>query len=93
MLNYLQKFIFRKDKAKSHKKTKGIIVVHMVGYPCNIVEIKIFAKNKISLLEDCAHALGTFFDGKHAVVMEYQVVFLFTQQNKSQQVREGSRNK
>ena len=34
-------------------------------------------KNKISLLEDCAHALGTFFDGKHAGVMEYQAVFLF----------------
>ena len=56
-----------KIKQKVTKKTRGLIVVHMAGYPCNMKEIKNFCvKNKIILLEDCAHALGTFFKGKHA---------------------------
>ena len=52
---------------KINKKTKGIIIVHMAGYPCNVKEIlKICKKNKLTLLEDCAHALGTYVNNKHA---------------------------
>ena len=52
--------------SKVTKKTKGIIVVHMAGYPCEMTKIKKFCKKKkIILLEDCAHGLGTIFGGKH----------------------------
>lgn len=47
--------------------TRGIIPVHMAGYPCEIIEIqKLCQKNGIILIEDCAHAIGTTFSGKHA---------------------------
>ena len=49
------------------KKTKGVILVHMAGYPCEMDNIiKFCKKRKIIVLEDCAHALGTYFEGKHA---------------------------
>ena len=52
--------------SKVTKKTKGIIVVHMAGYPCEMIKIKKFCKKKkIILLEDCAHGLGTFVGDKH----------------------------
>ena len=48
------------------KKTKGVIVVHMAGYPCNLEEIIKFCKKKnLVLLEDCAHAVGTKYKNKH----------------------------
>ena len=53
-------------KKKISNKTKGIIVVHMAGYACEMKKISLFCKkNKITLIEDCAHALGTFESGKH----------------------------
>ena len=48
------------------KKTKGVIIVHMAGYPCEVDKILNFCKKKkIVLLEDCAHAVGTKFKKKH----------------------------
>ncbi len=48
------------------KKTKGVIIVHMAGYPCDISEIlKFCKKKKLVLLEDCAHAVGTKYKNKH----------------------------
>jgi perosamine synthetase len=48
------------------KKTKGVIIVHMAGYPCDLEEIIKFCKKKnLVLLEDCAHALGTKYKTKH----------------------------
>jgi len=53
-------------KKKVTPKTKGIIIVHMAGYPCEANSIlKFCKKNKIILLEDCAHALGTYENKKH----------------------------
>lgn len=53
-------------KKKVTKNTKGLIVVHMAGYPCELDEIYKFCKQKkIILLEDCAHAVGTTFKKKH----------------------------
>jgi len=53
-------------KKKITKKTKGIIVVHMAGYPCDMSDITQFCKNnKIKLIEDCAHALGSQHKGIH----------------------------
>lgn len=48
------------------KKTKAIVIVHMAGIPCEVEKISNFCKrNKIFLIEDCAHAIGTTVDGKH----------------------------
>ena len=53
-------------KKKITSKTKGIIIVHMAGYPCDTKNISNFCKRKnIILLEDCAHALGTYESKKH----------------------------
>lgn len=41
-------------------KTKAVMIQHTFGYPADIDEIrKICTINKIYLIEDCAHALGT----------------------------------
>jgi len=41
------------------EKTKALIVVHLAGNPCNMKEItEIADDNKITLIEDCAHAHG-----------------------------------
>ena len=51
---------------KITKNTKGLIIVHMAGYPCEVEKIKSFCKKKkIKLLEDCAHGVGTKFKNKH----------------------------
>ena len=48
------------------KKTKGLILVHMAGYSCDLKEIsKICKKNNLKLIEDCAHAVGTYYNKKH----------------------------
>jgi len=53
-------------KKKINKRTKGIIVVHMAGFPNDMTEImKICKKYKLKLIEDCAHCLGSMFKGKH----------------------------
>lgn len=47
-------------------KTKAIIPVHMAGKACDMNEIrKIAKKSNIFVIEDCAHAIGTKFRGKH----------------------------
>lgn len=47
------------------KKTKAIVVVHYGGLPCDMDEIKLIAKkNKITLIEDAAHALGAKYKNK-----------------------------
>lgn len=53
-------------KEKISNKTKGIILVHMSGMPCEISKIMSFAKSKkIMVLEDCAHGLGTMYKKQH----------------------------
>ena len=48
------------------KKTKAIIPVHIYGQVCNIEEILDVAKdNNLKIIEDCAHAVGTFHKSKH----------------------------
>jgi perosamine synthetase len=48
------------------KKTKAIIPVHIYGQVCNIDEIFDIAKaNNLKVVEDCAHAIGTFHKSKH----------------------------
>lgn len=45
-------------------KTKAIIVVHWGGYPCDMGEINsISLKHGIPVIEDCAHAYGSYYAG------------------------------
>ena len=51
---------------KITKRTKGIILVHMAGIACKLDEIvKLSKKLKLTLIEDCAHGLGTIYQNKH----------------------------
>ena len=53
-------------KENISKKTKAIMPVHIYGELCNIEEINDLAKsNNLFLIEDCAHAIGTFYKNKH----------------------------
>ena len=50
---------------KINERTKGIIVTHMWGVPCQMDRIsKICKDNKLLLLEDCSHAHGAKYNGK-----------------------------
>ncbi|HEB04761.1 hypothetical protein LCGC14_0323880 [marine sediment metagenome] len=45
------------------EKTKAICVVHYAGYPARLKELrKLSDKYGLSLIEDCAHALGAEYD-------------------------------
>lgn len=47
-------------------KTRAILPVHLSGYPCNMDEIWSLAqKHKLFVVEDAAHAIGTFYRGSH----------------------------
>ncbi len=51
---------------KFSDKTKAIIPVHMDGHPCEIDKICKWAKSKnISVIEDCAQAIGGKFKNKY----------------------------
>lgn len=51
---------------KITEKTKAIMCVHYAGYPARLQELKRIAEQfQISLIEDCAHALGAEYDGHH----------------------------
>lgn len=46
--------------------TKAIMAVHLYGHPCDMRALKAIAdKHKLFLIEDCAEALGSTYDGKH----------------------------
>ena len=50
---------------KITKKTKAIICVHLYGQPCEMDQIsKIAKKKRLYLVEDCAEALGSKYNGK-----------------------------
>ena len=52
--------------SKISEKTKGIIPVHMAGYPCDMKGIKKICKDyNLTLIEDCAHSIGSIFNNTH----------------------------
>ena len=56
-----------KIREKISRKTKAIMAVHIYGHPCEMNEIKKIAKEKnLLVIEDCAEAIGTYFQNKHA---------------------------
>jgi perosamine synthetase len=52
--------------SKISKKTRAIIVMHYGGHPVDVKPIlKRIRGKKIVLIEDCAHATGSYYHGKH----------------------------
>lgn len=52
-------------RKKINERTKAIVLVHMLGNPGHIKEIKEIAEqHDLYLIEDCAQAMGAMFDGK-----------------------------
>lgn len=52
------------EKYLTHK-TKAIMPVHLYGHPCEMSSIVKFAqKNNLFIIEDCAEALGSYYQGK-----------------------------
>ena len=52
-------------KAAVTEKTRGIIVVHLGGWPCDMDSIMEFAKERcLFVIEDCAQAHGAEYKGK-----------------------------
>ncbi|WP_369943547.1 DegT/DnrJ/EryC1/StrS family aminotransferase [Xanthomonas medicagonis] len=48
-------------------KTQAILLVHFAGRPCEMDEITAIAeKHRLVVIEDCAHAIETEFDGRKA---------------------------
>ena len=53
----------RKLRDSISKNTKGIIITHLFGYPCEVDKIKELIYDKdIKLIEDCAQSFGTYYN-------------------------------
>lgn len=53
-------------KHKLSAKTRAIMPVHLYGHPCAMDEIMRFAKdNRLLVIEDCAEALGSYYQNRH----------------------------
>ena len=60
------------------KKTKAVIAVHLYGNSADLDSLQeICRKNKILLIEDCAQAHGTRYNGKHVGVFGIVGCFSF----------------
>jgi len=58
--------LIKEIEEKISNRVKGIIPVHLAGYPCDMEAIKRLCNdNNLILIEDCAHSLGTFIQGTH----------------------------
>jgi len=64
---------------KINDKTKAVIVVHTSGFICeDMPEIqRICEEHNLSLIEDCAHAVGAIFKGKKAGSFGFAGCFSF----------------
>ena len=57
----------KKIEEKITSRTKCILPVHFAGRPCNMNKIMNIAdKHNLFVIEDCAHAIETTYNGKHA---------------------------
>ena len=63
---------------KITKKTRGIIPVHFAGAPVDMDKILAIAKNDdLFVIEDTAHAVGTYYKGKHVGGFGQSAIFSF----------------
>jgi perosamine synthetase len=54
-------------EAKITPRTKAIMAVHLYGTICDMAALRAVAdRHGVKLIEDCAEALGSFLDGRHA---------------------------
>jgi len=60
------------------KKTRAIIPVHFAGTPTDMDKINNLAKKyNLAVIEDAAHALGTYYKGIHAGGFGHPAIFSF----------------
>ena len=52
-----------KAKKKINSRTKGIVVVHYLGFPVDIKKLNYFKKKGLFIVEDCALSLGSSYKG------------------------------
>ncbi len=53
-------------EARITHKTKAIVCVHNLGYPCDLKELREIAQtHNLPLIEDCAHAIGATHRGDY----------------------------
>jgi dTDP-4-amino-4,6-dideoxygalactose transaminase len=63
---------------KITKKTKAIIPVHFAGAPADMDKINNLArKYNLTVIEDAAHAVGTYYKGIHAGGFGHTAIFSF----------------
>ena len=56
--------------------TKGIVVTHLFGYPCNMDEVmKVSNKYDIPVIEDCAQSYDSFYKEKETGTFGYAGIF------------------
>jgi dTDP-4-amino-4,6-dideoxygalactose transaminase len=56
--------------------TKGIVVTHLFGYPCNMDRVmEIANKYKIPVIEDCAQSYDSFYKEKETGTFGYAGIF------------------
>lgn len=49
-------------KKKINSRTKGLVIVHYLGFPVNIEKLDYFKKKGLFIIEDCALALGSSYN-------------------------------
>lgn len=65
-------------EANVTERTKAVIVTHLWGLPAEIDKIRdICKKHNLFLIEDCAHAIGTYWKGRHTGTFGDLGVFSF----------------
>ena len=51
---------------KINPRTRAIMAVHLYGHPCDMAALQSLARqHHVYLVEDCAEAIGTSFQGRH----------------------------
>jgi len=63
---------------KASDDISAVVPVHFAGIPCDMDAIlRTSRKNDLVVIEDCAHAIGTYYKGKHAGSFGNSGVFSF----------------
>lgn len=69
----------RQIAQKITKRTKAVIPVHFAGQPCDMEGIrKISSRNKLIVIEDAAHAIGSQYKGSKIGSCEYSDMTTFS---------------
>jgi UDP-4-amino-4,6-dideoxy-N-acetyl-beta-L-altrosamine transaminase len=65
--------------ACEHRLPKVVVVVHLCGSPCDMVEISVLAKRYgFKVIEDACHALGGRYQGRAIGACEYGDITVFS---------------